>query len=131
MNAAVKRLRHLGIDLPPETGEATKGSLDVTAGTAKAVVEIEMPKGGVEIVVPHQANHPAAEPDAFRVSSGAIDGLCRFDELVGFTLIVLVGVCRRGACRFARLILGMNVTALGKGTAGTDQKGKPVNGEVA
>jgi hypothetical protein len=134
VNAAVKCFGHLRIDLAAEAGQATKCRLDVPTGTAKPVVEIEVTKGGVEIVEPHQPHHATAKPDAFRVSGRAIDGLRCFNEFVGLALIVpgRIGrwgrICRR---RFARLILGAKVAALGKRASDTDQQCKPGDGEVA
>ena len=61
----------------------------MAARAAKAVVEIEVAKRGVEIVEPHQAHHAAAEPDAFGVSGRPVDGLRRLDEFIGLALIVL------------------------------------------
>ncbi len=103
MNAAVKGVGHLGIDLPAKSGQAAKGRLDVAAGAAETVVEIEVAQGGVDVVEPHQAHHPAAKPDAFRVSGRAIDGLRRFDKFVGLALIVLGRVRRRAAFAAAGL----------------------------
>ena len=92
VNAAVERLGHLGIDLAAKAGQAAEGRLDMAAGAAEPVVEIEVAKGGVEVVEPHQAHHAAAEPDAFGISGRAVDGLRGFDEFVGLALIVLGGV---------------------------------------
>ena len=61
----------------------------MAAGAAEPVVEIEVAEGGIEVVAPHQAHHAAAEPDAFRVSGRAVDGLGRLDEFVGLALVVL------------------------------------------
>jgi len=118
------------LDFAAKAGQATECRLDVTSGTAKTVIEIEMPKGGVEIVVPHQPDHAATEPHAFRVSGRPVDGLRRFDEFVGLALAVLgrIGRCGRICGRFARLILG---AALGERAANTDQKCEPGDGEVA
>ena len=87
MNVAVERLRYFGIDLRAEPGQAPESRLDVTAGTAKTVIKIEMPKRGVEIVLPHQAHHATAEPDAFRVSGRSVDDLRRLHELIGLALV--------------------------------------------
>ena len=135
MDAAVKRVRDLGIDLPAKPGQAAERRLDMPAGTAETVVQIEVTKGGVEIVEPHQAHDPATEPDAFGVSRGAIDDLGGFDELVGLVLVGFLGggVGRLGRIRrcFAGLFLGVRLAALGGGSSGTDQEGKPGDGEVA
>ena len=73
----------------------------MAARAAEAVVEIEVPEGGVEVVQPHQAHHAAAEPDAFRVAGRAVDRLRGLDEFVGLALVVLGGVGRIGGRRFA------------------------------
>jgi hypothetical protein len=106
----------------------------MAARTAKPVVKVEMAKRRVEVVAPHQDYDPATKPDAFRISSGAADGLLRLDEFVGFTLIVFGRIGRRGGIcsrRLARLVLGPEVTALGNRASNTDQQCKPGNGEVA
>ena len=117
VNAAVERLGHLGIDLGAKPGQAAEGRLDMAAGAAEPVVEIEVTKGGVEIVEPHQAHHAAAEPDAFRVSGRAVDGLRRLDEFVGLALIVLGGIGRLGRDSAAGLpdwSWALGVAALGE-----------------
>src|SRR6266850_1926508 len=81
------------------------------------------------ICPPHQANHPAAEPDAFGVSTRAVDGLGRLDEFVGLALIVLVDVGGIGG-RLAGLILGIWGTALGKRASRSDQEGQAGSGEA-
>ena len=89
----------------------------MAAGAAEAVVEIEMPERGVEIVEPHQAHHAAAEPDAFGIAGRAVDGLGGLDEFVGLALVVLGGVGRRCGGGFAGLVLGLGIAALGGGAA--------------
>lgn len=133
MDAAVERVRDLGVDLTAKPGQATERRLDMPGGAAETVIQIEVTKSGVEIVEPHQADDPAAEPDAFGVSGGAIDDLGRFGELVGLVLVGFLGgigrlgpICRR----FAGLFLGVGVAALGDDGSGADQKGKPGDGEV-
>jgi len=101
----------------------------MAAGAAESVVEIEMPERGVQVVAPHQANHPAAEPDAFGVSTRAVDGLGRLDEFVGLALVVLVDVGGIGR-RLAGLILGIRGAALGKRASRSDQEGQAGSGEA-
>ena len=74
--------------MAPKAHQAAERRLDMAARAAKPVVEVEMAEGGVEIVAPHQNHDAAAEPDAFRISGRAIDGLRRLDEFVGLALAV-------------------------------------------
>jgi hypothetical protein len=128
MNMVVQALCHLVVDLRAESRQAPKGRLDVSAGATEPVIEVEMPEGSIEIVAPHQADDAAAEPDAFRIAGGAVEGLRRFNEFVGFVLAVRsVGRVTRG--RLAGLIRGGRPAALGSRAAGTDQECKPGNGE--
>ena len=122
MDAAVEGFGHFGIDLSAKAGQAAEGRLDMAAGAAEPVVEIEMPERRIQIVTPHQANHPAAEPDAFGVSTRAVDGLGRLDEFVGLALVVLVDVGGIGGRRLAGLILGIRGAALGKCAGRSDQE---------
>ena len=92
MDPVIEAARHLVVDLGTEPGQAAETRLDVAAGAAKAVVEIEVAEGGIEVVQPHQADHAPAEPDAFRVAGGTVDGLLGFDEFGGLALVVLDGV---------------------------------------
>ena len=60
--------------------------------TSETVVEVEVPEGGVEIVAPHQADHPPAKPDAFRVGGRPPQELGGLGKLVELPLAVLLGV---------------------------------------
>jgi len=134
VNAAIERLGHLGIDLRAEAGQAAEGCLDMAARAAKTVVKIEVTKGRVEVVKPHQAHHATAKPDTFGVPGRPADGLRGFDEFIGLALIFLGGfggLGRIGRARLGGLILGVNVAALGKGASDTDQQREPGDGEVA
>src|SRR5215469_7334772 len=84
MDAEVEAARHLVVDGPAKPRQASERRLDVAARTPKAVVEIEVAKGGIEVVKPHQANDTAAEPDAFGIAGRTVNGLGGFRELVGF-----------------------------------------------
>jgi hypothetical protein len=133
VNAATQRLGHLGIDLPAKAGQAAEGCLNMAARAAKPVVEIKVTKGGIEIVQPHQANHAAAEPNAFGISGRPVDGLGGFNEFIGLALVFLGRIGRLGRicrARLIRLILGVRFAALGKGASDTDQEGDPRDGEV-
>ena len=121
MNLVVQTSRNLVVDLSSETGQAAEGRLDMAAGAAEPVIEIEMPKGGVEVVAPHQAHDASTEPDAFRISARAIDGLRSLDEFVGFPLIFLGGVGGIGG-RLLGLILGIGSAALSKRASRSDQQ---------
>jgi len=125
---------HLWIDGAEEARQAAERGLDMTAGAPEPVVEVEMAKGGVEIIPIHQHHHPAAEPDAFGVAGRAVDGLRGFREFVGLVRAILGRVRGRGGAgrrRLAGLILGMHVATLGHRGPNDDQQGKSGDGEVA
>jgi hypothetical protein len=134
VNPGVEAARHFVVDLSGKARQAPERRLDVTAGTPETVVQIEMAKSGVEIVVPHQTHHAAAEPNAFGISSRAVDGLCRFGDLIGLTLIFFGG-CVRGSriCsrRLAGLILSRWTAALSHSAAQSDDEADAGKGEVA
>ena len=130
MDVTVQGVGDLGIDLPAKTGQTTKRRLDVAAGAAETVVQIEMPERSVEIVEPHQADHAAAQPDAFRIAGGAVDDLRGLDEFIGLALVVLGGIGGCGGGSLAGLILGVDVAALGERAADTYQESDPGSGEV-
>ncbi len=75
-----------------EAGEAAERRLDVAARAAEAVVQVEMAERGIEVVAPHQADHAAAEPDAFRIAGRAVDGLRGLGEFIDLALVVPGGV---------------------------------------
>src|ERR1700722_4862208 len=62
--------------------QAAERSLDMGAGTAKTIVQIEVAKRGVQIVAPKQADHSPAEPDAFRITLRTIQRLLGFGKLI-------------------------------------------------
>ena len=86
-----RRVRRLRIDvaLPDQAAESR---LDMGARAAEPVVEVEMAEGGVEIVPPKQADHPAAEPDAFRVAGRPGEDAGGLGDLVDLLLAFLGGV---------------------------------------
>jgi hypothetical protein len=129
VNPVVEAPLCLVVDLGAKPGQATESGLDVPTGTAETVVQIEMAKGGVEIVTPHQSNHAPAKPNAFRVSGRAVDHLCRFYEFVGLALVILGGVGCIGG-RFTGLIRSRGGPALRKGAPDADRKCKSEDGKV-
>lgn len=127
MDATVEGLGHLGIDGRAESHQAAECRLHVAARTAEAVIKVEMAESGIEVVAPHQPDHAAAEPDAFRIAGRAVDGLGRLDELVGLALAFLGGVCRG---RLRGLVLGPEIAALRDGGTNSDEKGQSGYGDV-
>jgi hypothetical protein len=124
MDTSAQAFRCFGVD-GAKAHKTPECRLNVAPRAAKAVVKIEMAKCGVEIVAPHQDHHAATEPDAFRVSGRAIDGLRSLDELIGLALTVPGDISRRRRISrggFARLLLGAKVAALGEGASETDQQ---------
>ena len=64
MDPGIEGFGCLGIDVAL-THDAAETDLHMLAGAAEPIVQIEMSERGVEIVAPHQADRPFAEPDAF------------------------------------------------------------------
>ena len=81
MDPAVKGFLNLGIDVSL-ADQAAKGGLNMGAGAAETVVEIEMAEGGVEIVSPEQVDDAAAEPHAFRIAGRSAHRALGFGELI-------------------------------------------------
>ena len=100
----VQTIGCLRIDRAGVQNEATEGRLDVAARTAEAVVEIEVAKGGIEIIAPQQADHAAPEPDAFRISGRSVQDPLGFGEFID-----LLGVFGRIRPRGAGLVRGLPV----------------------
>ncbi|HEX7952907.1 MAG TPA: hypothetical protein VF523_07555, partial [Burkholderiales bacterium] len=73
MDAAVERLGDLWINRRAEPHNAAERGLNVAAGAAETFVKIKMAECCIEVVAPHQADHAPSEPDAFRISCGAVD----------------------------------------------------------
>ena len=88
--------------------DAAEGRLDMAAGAAEAVVEIEMAEGGIEIVAPQQADHAAAQPDAFGIPGRAGDrAAASANSASGFLTFFRISPA-------ARLSLRLVLAALGK-----------------
>jgi hypothetical protein len=128
---SAQALRHLWIDLIGKADEATKRRLDVAARTAKPVIQIKMAKRRIEVVPPHQYDHSATQPNAFGVSGGTIDGLLRFDKLVGLALVFFGAIGGVAGARFGLLILSANFAALRESASDTKQQGQRGDRKVA
>ena len=103
MDPSAKRFLGLRIDVSlPD--EAAEGRLDVGAGAAKAVIQIEVAEGRIEVVAPQQVNHAATKPDALRIASRAIQDPCCLGNLIDLFLGFLNGVSGR-LLRFGRLAI--------------------------
>ena len=111
-------LLHLIVDIREEPRQATKRCLDVSARTAEPVVQIQMPKGGVEVISVYQLDHPPPKPDALRVPGRTINGLRGLNKFLNFPLIVFGDVILVWGARLARLLLRTALTALGEGWSG-------------
>ena len=53
MDAVIQALLHFVVDLGAKSGQATEGSLHVTARAAETVVQVEVTEGGIEVIAPH------------------------------------------------------------------------------
>jgi hypothetical protein len=66
VNPLVQRIWSCTIDVPlPDN--AAEGQLDVAGGTAEPLVKVKMTEGGIEIVVPQEADHTGSKPKTFGV----------------------------------------------------------------
>ena len=113
VDTSVERVRSLGINVSL-ADEAAEGGLDMARRTAEPVVKVEMAEGGIEVVAPEQADHPPAQPQAFRVGGRAAQQLLCFGKFVDLLLGVL-DVARR------RLLGRLLVRTLGKCGPGNEQ----------
>ena len=107
------------------------------ARAAEAVVKVEVAEGGVEVVAPEQADHPAAEPDAFRVAGRPGQHAGGFGDLVDLLLAFLGGVGRPVSAvgRLAVAALGRRRGAAAKLNAATqstaqNRRNEDINGIV-
>src|SRR5712671_1447649 len=111
MHASVEALGYLRIDIGALADDAAEGRLDMGPGTAEPVVKVEVAEGGVHVIPPHQADHPAAEPDAFWVAGRPVDQTGGFGELVDLALGILGGIGRLGG---GWLVAALGVAGLGE-----------------
>lgn len=126
MHAAVESLGHLRIDRGAEPHDTAESRLDMPAGTAEAFVQVKMAEGRIEVVAPHQPDHPPSQPDAFGIAGGAVDGLGRLDELVGLALAFLG--CVSGSRLLRGCVLSPEVAALSDCGSDPDKQSEGRNG---
>src|SRR5258706_15248753 len=96
MHPGVEALGYFRIDIGALADDAAEGRLDMGPGTAEPVVKVEVAEGGVHVIPPHEADHPAAEPDAFRVAGRPVYQPSGLGELVDLALGILGGIGRIG-----------------------------------
>jgi hypothetical protein len=80
----VKAVGGLRIDVAAVQDQAAERSLDMRAGAAEAVIEVEMAKGRVEVVPPQEPDYPPAQPNTFGIAGGPSDFLLRLGVFVDF-----------------------------------------------
>jgi hypothetical protein len=115
MHPGVEALGYFRIDIGALADNAAEGRLDMGSGTAEPVVKVEVAEGGVHVIPPHQSDHPAAEPDAFRVAGRPIYQPSGLGELVNLALGILGGIGRLGG---GWLVAALGVAALGESGQG-------------
>jgi hypothetical protein len=76
------------------------------ARASEAIIEVEVAKGGIEVVTPEQACDAPSEPDAFGVSGRAAQCTRSFREIVSTALVLARGIVR------LLLLGGFRITAL-------------------
>jgi hypothetical protein len=113
MHPRVKALRRLWIDvsLPNNAAECR---LDMSAGAAEAIVQVEVAEGGIHIIAPQQPNHPSAQPKAFRIASRAGHLARCLSEFLDLALGFLGGIGRLSR----RLVATLGLAILGHGMWG-------------
>jgi hypothetical protein len=63
----------------------------MTGGTSEAIVEIEVAERGIQVIAPHQAHDPPAQPNAFRMAGRAAQNLGSLGEFVELSLAIFLG----------------------------------------
>jgi exo-beta-1,3-glucanase (GH17 family) len=114
VHSRVQCIRGFRIETLPQ--QTAKRRLHVAGRAAKAVVKLEVPERGIEIVARKEVHHPAAEPDALRISRSARQKLLGFGKVV--LLLRLLGIA--GLRLVGRLLLG----ALGESLTGHKEKSR-------
>jgi hypothetical protein len=92
--------------------DAPERGLNVLPRAPEPVVEIEVPECRVEVVPPQQADHPAAQPDAFRIARRAADLGRGLREFIDPALRILEGIASLTSLR--RSIARLGVAGLSK-----------------
>ncbi len=123
MDLPVQAVGGLGIDGTGVQNQAAERRLDMAARTTEAVVEIEVPEGSIEIIAPQQADHPAAEPDAFRIAGRAVQDTLGFGEFVDLLRRCLAALLAGCGLLVGRLGIGV-LSQGGKGQTGRKEPGR-------
>lgn len=125
VDPAIEGFGNLRVNGRAEPDHAAERRLDMAAGAAEPLIEVQMAERGIEIVAPHQADHAPSQPDAFRVSGRTVDGLRRFHEFIGLALAFLGRIARR---LFGSVVLGPEIATLGDSGPDSDKEGEGRNG---
>jgi hypothetical protein len=84
MHPAIEAIGSFRIDRIGVQDQTAERRLDVSAGAAKTVVQIEMAERGIEVIAPEQTDDPAAQPNAFWIAGRSIENALGFGEFVDF-----------------------------------------------
>ena len=109
MDPPVQAVGGLRIDRGGMQNQAPERRLNMAARAAKPVIEVKMAERGIEIVAPQQADHPAAEPDAFGIAGRSAQDALGLGEFIDFLGLFGGILARRGL-----LLGGLGVIRLGK-----------------
>src|SRR3984893_14610153 len=101
MHPVGQRIGRFGIDVSL-AHNAAESRLNVAGRAAESGIEVEMAKGGSQIVTPKEVHHAGAEPYAFRIAGGAGESFLSFGKLIDLFL-GLLALSRRWLLR--RLLL--------------------------
>jgi hypothetical protein len=72
MDAPIKAIGGFRIDRIGVQNQAPERDLDMPTRTAEPVIEVEVAKGGIQIVAPQQADDAPAEPYTFGIAGRSV-----------------------------------------------------------
>ena len=100
IDPTVEAVGGLRIDAAGVQNQAPERSLNVVAGAAETVIEVEVAKRGFEVVAPQQAHHSSAEPHAFWIAGRTAD------LLLGLGILIDLGRFLGGFLTVGRSLVG-------------------------
>src|SRR5262249_15149279 len=84
MDPAIEAIGGFWVDRICVQNPAAERHLGVAALAAETVINVEVPKGGVQIVAPKQTDAPPAKPYAFWIACRPVQGALRLSKFIDF-----------------------------------------------